>query len=279
MLNIDFLKNSWFFQYKELSKGELVFDEGDFDENLYIIISWKIWIGKYTTIEKIEKKELAILSQMDFFWEASLNSSLPKEAIASVLEDVKLIYINWKTQIEDFVKKYPKEAIELFSFIIDSTNKRLSYANRQITANNEIIKTIVEIESVNDKNIFYIIEKIRLITWYNYIIFLEINPVMRDYLILKYDTREIWKLQDEIIERKKINDLKTITEFVLKNYNYVQKLGIWKNDLWFMIFWKDIKFDYEDKKLILSISNNLTWLLKQKEVLNEANNMIYMKEN
>jgi hypothetical protein len=278
MLNVDFLKNSWFFQYKELSSWELVFDEGILDENLYIIVSWKVSVGKYTTIKKDDIKELAILGNLDFFWEASLSSSIPKEALVKTLEQTSLLYINWKEWLQKFIEKYPKEWLELLGYIIDITNKRLVVSNKLITANYEIVKSIIEIENVNDKNIFYLIEKIKLITGYNYILFLEINPVMSDYLILKYDTREVWKLQSKVIDRNKISDLSKMTEVVLENYNYIQKLWIWKNDLWFMIFWKDTKFTYEDKKLILSISNNLTWLLKQKEILNEENNKIYMKE-
>lgn len=277
MLNVDFLKNSWFFQYKELSSWELVFDEGILDENLYIIVSWKVSVGKYTTIKKDDIKELAILGNLDFFWEASLSSIAPKEALVKTLEQTSLLYINWKEWLQKFIEKYPKEWLELLWYIIDITNKRLVISNKLITANYEIVKSITQIESVNDKNIFYIIEKIKLITGYNYILFLEINPVIWDYLILKYDTREVWKLQSKVIDRNKINDLAKMTEVVLENYNYIQKLGIWKDDLWFMIFWKDTKFTYEDKKLILSISNNLTWLLKQKEILNEENNKIYMK--
>jgi hypothetical protein len=278
MLNVDFLKNSWFFQYKELSSWELVFDEGVVDENLYIIVSWKVSVGKYTTINKDDIKELAILGNLDFFWEASLNSNIPKEALVKTLEQTSLLYINWKEWLQKFIEKYPNQWLELLWYIIDITNKRLVISNKLITSNYEIVKSITEIESVNDKNIFYIIEKIKLITWYNYILFLEINPVMRDYVTLKYDTREVWKLQSKVIDRNKISDLSKMNEVVLENYNYIQKLGIWKNDLGFMIFWKDTKFTYEDKKLILSISNNLTWLLKQKEILNEENNKTYMKE-
>jgi hypothetical protein len=278
MFNLDFLKNSWFFQLKELKTWELVFDEWDVDENLYIIISWKVLIGKYTTIEKKEIKELAILNEFDFFWEASLNLNTPKEALVRVIEDVTLIYINWKEWLQNFNAKNPKEWLDLLSYIIDITNKRLVVANKLNTANFEIIRSIIEIENINDKSIYFIIEKIKLITGYDYILYFEINPVISDYLALKYDTREKWKFQDIVIERKKLSNLWEINEIVLKNYNFIQKLSIWNLDLGYMIFWKNTKFSYEDKKLILSISNNLTWLIKQKEILKEEINKKYIKE-
>lgn len=278
MLNIEFYKSSGFFWYKELHTGSLVFDEWDFDDNFYIIESWKVAIEKYTTTEKKETKELAILWNQDFFWEASLNSSeQAKEARVLVLEDVKLLYINWKNWLQKFIEKFPKEWLDLLNFIVDSTNKRLLKANKLITANFEIAKSIIDIEKINDKNIFLIIDKIKLITWYDYILFFEINPVVTHYLSLKYDTREPWKLQDKIIERWSLNTLTELDNIVLKDNNLVQKLSIWNIDIWFMIYWKSSSFTYDDKKLIVSISNSLTWLLKQKEIIKDELNKSYMK--
>lgn len=279
MLNIDFLKNSWFFYFKELKVWDIVFDEWDTDENLYIIMSWKVLVWKYTTTEKKDIKELAILWESDFFWEASLSSNIPKEAVVKVIEDVKLIYINWKTWLQNFIEKNSKQWLELLSYIIETTNKRLVKANRLITANYEIVKTIIDIENINDKSIFLIIEKIKLITGYDYILYFEINPVIKDYLVFKYDTRKSGVFQDVVIERKKLSNLNEINSIVdLENYNFIQKLSIGKVDLGFMIFWKNLNFSYEDKKLILSISNSLTWLLKQKEIVKEETNKKYMKE-
>lgn len=279
MLNIEFYKTSGFFELKNFKAGELVFDEWSVDENIYIIISWKVSVWKYTTTEKKEIKELAILWQWEFFWEACITSSWSKEALVKSIEDTNLIFINWKTWLQDFVQKYPKEWLELLSYIIDNTNKRLVLANRLITANYEIVKSIIEIENINDKGIFNLIEKIKLITWFDYILYLEVNQVMNDYIVLKYDTRETWKFLDIVIDRKKINNLREVNEVVLENYNYIQKLSIWKFDLWFMIFSKKTNFTYDDKKLLLSVSNNLTWLLRQKIILKDELNKKSIKES
>ncbi len=278
MLNIEFYKTSGFFELKNYKIWDLIFDEWSMDENLYIIVSWKVSIWKYTTNEKTEIKELAVLVVWDFFWEASFTSSTAKEALVKTLEDTSLICINWKIWMQDFIQKYPKEWFELLSYIIENTNKRLVLANRLITANYEIVKSIIEIESISDKSIFNLIEKIKLITDLDYVLYFELNQVMNDYIVLKYDTRERGKFLDIIIERKKINNLREITEVVLENYNYLQKLSIWKFDLWFMIFSKKTNFSYDDKKLLLSISNNLTWLLRQKIILKDELNKKSMKE-
>jgi len=39
MFNIELLENSWFFKIKTLEAWELLFDEWDIDNNLYIIKS------------------------------------------------------------------------------------------------------------------------------------------------------------------------------------------------------------------------------------------------
>ncbi len=278
MLNIEFYKTSWFFQLKELKAWDIVFDEGAIDENLYIVISGKIQIGKYTTIERKEIKELAVLTESDFFWESSLITNIPKEAIVKVIDDAKLIYINWKDWLQKFIEKYPKDWLSLLWHIIDITNKRLVIANKLITANYEIVKSITEIENINDKSIINIIEKIKLMTGYDYFIYFEVNQVIKDYVVLKYDTREKWKFQDIVIDRNKLNNLKDIKEIVLENYNFIQKLSIWKVDLGYIIIGKKTSFNYEDKKLILSISNNLTWLLRQKAILKDELNKKSLKE-
>lgn len=279
MLNIEFYNTSWFFEQKKYLTWQVVFEEWSMDENLYIVVSWKVSIGKYTTVEKKEIKELAVLWVWDFFWEASLTSSIPKEALVKCLEDTTLISINWKAWLQSLVEKYPKEWVELLSYIIENTNKRLVLANRLITANYEIVKSIIEIENINDKSIFGLIEKIKLITGFDYILYFEVNQVMNDYIVFKYDTRQSWKFLDMIIERKKIDNLREVKEIVFENFNYIQKLSIWKFELWFMIFSKKSNFTYDDKKLLLSVSNSLTWLLRQKILLKDELNKKSMKEN
>lgn len=280
MLNIEFYKSSWFFWYKELQKWDIVFNEWDIDKNLYIIISWKLVIEKYTSIEKKEKKELALLSAENFFWEASLDIydiNKPKENSVVAKENSLLLFINWDKWIENFINKHPIEWLNLLRHIISITNKRLLSSNKLITVNHEVVKSIMQIENINEKNIFMVIDKIKLITWYDYILFLEANPVVNNYYTLKYDTREKWKLKDDIIEKDLILSLKWFDNWVLSNNNYIQKLNIWSLDLWFMIFWKNSLFTYDDKRLIISIWNSLTWLLKQKEILKDDLNRSYMK--
>nr|MDD3719961.1 cyclic nucleotide-binding domain-containing protein [Candidatus Gracilibacteria bacterium] len=280
MLNIEFYKSSGFFGYKELQKGDIVFNEGDIDKNLYIIISGKLVIEKYTSIEKKEKKELALLSAENFFGEASLDIydiNKPKENSVVAKENSLLLFINGDKGIENFINKHPIEGLNLLRHIISITNKRLLSSNKLITVNHEVVKSIMQIENINEKNIFMVIDKIKLITGYDYILFLEANPVVNNYYTLKYDTREKGKLKDDIIEKDLILSLKGFDNWVLSNNNYIQKLNIGSLDLGFMIFGKNSLFTYDDKRLIISIGNSLTGLLKQKEILKDDLNRSYMK--
>ena len=68
-------------------------------------------------------------------------------------------------------------------------------------------------------------DKIEEIIRVDHIIFLEKNPVLNNYLTLKYDSRKKGKLLDEIIE---ITDNKLeLLELKLSDYNYyTQELSI-----------------------------------------------------
>ncbi len=280
MLNIDFYKKFKYFKEKNLLKWEIIFDEWDLDNNLYIITSWSISIQKYTTIDKVDTKELAILKAWDFFWEASLNNLERKEVKVISLEPTTLLCINWELWVQSFIQKSPKEWLLLLNHIIDITNKRLLKANRQITANFEIVKSIQEIEKINEKNIFILINKIKSIIWCDYILFFERNTVLRNYINFRYDTRKENIIQEQFFDLTNISfELKDITWIELDKYNHIEKLNIWELELWFLVFWnKKMKFNENDQKLISSISSSLTWVLKQREILKEENNKNYIKQ-
>ena len=79
MLDINFLKNSKFFTKITLQKNEVLFDEWDLDNNLYIILAWELSVEKYTTRKKDDTKILGHLIKDAVFWEWALNSNQTKE--------------------------------------------------------------------------------------------------------------------------------------------------------------------------------------------------------
>jgi hypothetical protein len=83
----------------------------------------------------------------------------------------------------------PKEALQFLKQIIDLGNKRVLKANSQITATYEMNHAILELESVNNKSVFHLLDTFKNIVHADFILFLEKNPVIDSYLNVKYDTR------------------------------------------------------------------------------------------
>ncbi|MDF1682675.1 MAG: hypothetical protein P1U46_02905 [Patescibacteria group bacterium] len=73
--------------------------------------------------------------------------------------------------------------------IIDVTNSRLLESNYMVTANFQLSKFISEIDSYNNKNLYNVLDEVNNIFKSKYLLYFEINPVVSDYISLKYDTR------------------------------------------------------------------------------------------
>ncbi len=276
MLDINKLKESWYFKEVFLKKWEVLFSEWDFDNNIYIVLIWELSVWKYTSIKKDEIKILAYLLQNDVFWEASLNTIKEKEVNIIATRKSVLLSINAREWLDEFSKKYPNEASNLLKYIIYLWNKRLSEANYLITATYKISKEILEIEEINNKNIFLLVEKIKESIWVDHIMYYENNTVMKDYIILKYDTRQKWKLLNEVKEltNTKLDLLKLSSE---NYYMHSQKLSIWNNNLWYLVFLRyNFKFNDGDKKVLSIVSTAISGVIKQKQLMEEERNKEFM---
>lgn len=276
MLDINKLKISWYFKEVVLEKWEVLFREWDFDENIYIVLAWELTVSKFTSKAKDEAKILAYLITNDVFWEAALNSSNKKEVNIIANRKTVLLSINAKEWLNEFGKKYQDEALNLLKYIIYLSNKRLSEANYLITASYKISKEILELQEINNKNIFLLIEKIKEIIAVDHIMYYENNPVMENYITLKYDTRTKWKLLNEVKELT--NNNLDLLDLKIDNYEiHSQKLSIWNNNLWFLVFLKkDYKFNESDKKVLVVAATSISWLIKQKQLLDEQRDKDYM---
>jgi len=279
MLNIKNLENSWFFKKIILEKWELLFDEWDINNNLYIIKIWELKVEKYTDKNKNETKILWYIKSNEILWEASLNNNKEKEVKISANKKSYLLYINWKEWIDEFSKKYIEDSIELFKYMIYLWNKRLIDTNKLITINYKFNQELLLIKNISNKSIFEIIDKLVDILDISYILYYEINPIMNNFLILKYDTRYKWKMKNEIIEitEKKLDILKSkLNDF----HNYIQNIFIWNINLWYLSFFKkEYKFSENEKKVLSSISTWFSWLIKQKLILEEERNKNFLKES
>src|SRR5215211_4503877 len=79
---------------KELSKGTVLFREGDPGKEMYVLQSGKVAISK--RVRDVEKV-LAILGPGEFFGEMAIISNKPRNATATVSEDARLLIIDPKT--------------------------------------------------------------------------------------------------------------------------------------------------------------------------------------
>jgi len=280
MLNINFLQQTWLFKTRTLEKWEYLFKEWDVDENIYIITIWELIVEKYTDKTKTKTKTLAILKQNEIFWEAALNNNLPKEVSIKAKQKTKLLSLNAQKWLEELNKKYPEIALNLLKYIIYLSNKRLNLSNSLITASYTISNEIINLKDFSYKSIFALIEKIKnIIPNISNIKFLEENPVLKEYFIIKYETKTPWKMLDQIIKVSD-NKLDLLNSKIINIFSYIQKLQIWNKNYWYLIFEKkDINFTENEKKIFATLSTSFAWVLKQKEFLKEQLNKEYIKNN
>ncbi len=278
----DILKNNKNFQELILPPWKFLLKEWERDQNLYFVIDWKLSIEKYTTSEKSETKQLAIINAWNFLWEAAFKRNEPKEVSIKAIEKTILLKIDAKKGFLEFVKQEPKIWLDILVEIIDISNKRLLESNNRLTSILKMSEEIANLNNYNNENIFKLIDSFVKIISADYIIYLERNPILENYMTIKYDTRTPWKMQDYVIDlwNKKldINYLKN-NNIKLDNFNIIKELRNWNKTIWYLVFWRENKnFSELDIKNIIPIANALAWAIKQKEYFEEQKNKEYLKE-
>lgn len=279
MLDIKILRKSWFFKEIVLEKWEVLFKEWEIDNNLYIVLDWELSVEKYTTINKDEKKILAYLRAKDVFWESALNNNLPKSVSIIAKRKTIVIWINATKWLDEFMKVNPNEAMNLLKYIIYQWNKRLSEANYLITSAYKISQEITELKQINNKSIFYIIDKMKEVLKIDEILYYEVNPIIQNYVTLRYNTKHKWKMQNLLINIEN-NELDLLNNLINKNYfSFKQKLTLWDKEIWVLIFIKkDKNFEESEIKAIKTTSISFISLIKQKQILDEERDKEFMNE-
>jgi len=278
--NLKKLEQNKNFKITNLKKWDILFNEWNIDNNLYFIVNWELSIEKYTTIEHKDTKELAILKKGDFLWEWSfIRIDEEKQVNVIAKTDTKLLKIDTKNNFKNFIKQEPELWLEILIKIIDTSNIRLLESNKRLTSILKMSDQIASIEKYDMKNIFNLIDSFQKIIWVDYIIFLEKNPIMKNYTTIKYDTRYKWKMQDSIIDlwnkNLTIKDLKN-NLIKLSKYNSIQSLKNWNEIIWFLIFGQN-KNDFNENEIknIKPIANSLAWVIKQKQYIQDQINKEY----
>lgn len=281
MLNINFLENSWFFQILTLDEWEVLFDEWDIDNNLYIVKNWELSIEKYIDETKKETKVLAKLLAWEVFGEGSLWDNWPKQVKIIAKIRTTILSIEAKNSFEKFLLKHTKPWVDLLSSIIYISNKRLLESNFLITSSYKINKHISEITEFNNTNLFRILDELSKTIITDYVLYLEKNPVFDDIITLKYDTRNKWKMKQDLINLKDwifdLWDLKR--EWIeLFEHNLIEELRNGNEIIWYLVIWNEKKgFDEAQKKSIWTISVSIAWFIKQKQYFEEKRDKEYIK--
>lgn len=94
----------------EHAGGEYIFREGDLGTEMYIIQLGQVEILKKQSND--EERQLAVLSQGDFFGEMSILEDLPRTASARAVQSCKLVQINGST-FDQMLRKNPEIAVRM----------------------------------------------------------------------------------------------------------------------------------------------------------------------
>src|SRR4029077_14447565 len=109
---------------KELTKGTVLFREGEPGKEMFVLQSGRVAISK--KVRDVEKV-LATLGPGEFFGEMSIISNKPRNASATVADDAKLLVIDPQT-FESMIRGNSEIAVRLIKKLAD----RLSEADAQI---------------------------------------------------------------------------------------------------------------------------------------------------
>lgn len=104
-----------------------------------------------------------------------------------------------------------------------------------------------------------VLEQIVHILGLDYLVYLEKNPVVSNYLTYRYDSRKWSILQSDSFPHSKHNDFATIFEEIdIKNWWMIQKIRVWKKVLGYMILWNKL----QDRNVINVVANLLASMIE-----------------
>ncbi|MDQ7826216.1 MAG: cyclic nucleotide-binding domain-containing protein [Candidatus Eremiobacteraeota bacterium] len=141
-------------------KGEVVFEEGDAGDAMYIIVSGEAAILKIVDKEKKDYKSLGIVAEGELFGEMTLFDLLPRSATVMARKNLHLLRIS-NSNFQTFLREDTKSAaIVLFEFVAILA-RRLREGAREQVAVYETGKTIASCANVNElvSSVFSIVQQ------------------------------------------------------------------------------------------------------------------------
>jgi CRP/FNR family transcriptional regulator len=111
-------------------EGEIIFEENDSGDKLYIIKSGGVKIIKI--IEEDKEKTLAIFSKGILFGEMAILDNSVRSATAKAIEDTQVFTIT-RENFEKLIEKNPLTAIKILKGLVRILSQRLRTTNEQIS--------------------------------------------------------------------------------------------------------------------------------------------------
>jgi len=132
-----------------LKDGDVLFNEGDPGDALYIIQGGAIRIYKTIDAGTGEEKSLALLDAGTYMGEMSLMDGTPRSASARAEGDSVVLRIT-RTNFINLIKGYPQAAIRLFVSFMNVLSERLRNTNDELVVLYEVGKIISAAPPVNE---------------------------------------------------------------------------------------------------------------------------------
>lgn len=118
----------------------VIFKEGDYDKTMFIVLEGRV---KIYVIRNEEEVELSVIHKYDFFGEMALYRNRPRSAYAKTLDDVKLVVIKTRIQLEQFIQENPTFAGKMMVIM----------GNRLANSNDLLLEKMGELAPKDDQKI------------------------------------------------------------------------------------------------------------------------------
>lgn len=206
---------------KILEAWEILFSPGK-NNLFYIITSWELNILRYTSTN--EKKEIGKAYAWSFIWEWIIFGRNQKDVEAQALTKTEIFALNLE-DLQKLEKESPKEAMELYKYIIEITNKRLLDSGKELASIYEATNKIVEMAKDWEKWFFDIMNYLKWILGVDYIIFIEQHQAVDNFFFYKYNTSlsNMW-----VINKKAWAEIDKNMNWLLRNQVWI--LGTFPDD-------------------------------------------------
>ena len=121
-----------YFSLKKYETNAVIFRENSAGDTLFLIGNGLVSIEKSLNKEQTEFKELALLSDGDFFGEISVIEEKTRTAQARAVAETELYEVK-RTDFFAFTKAFPEEGMTVMSNIMKISLNRLQHTSKELT--------------------------------------------------------------------------------------------------------------------------------------------------